>query len=313
MVFDRLKRLISVEPEETEWFPDYTDYKSWEDITAILRRLHEEHPNITELKSLGESVKSKDLWLMTISKHLNRLEGKKGVFIVGCHHGREVISAETATYILEWILGNLELPDIKNAINHGFIQVMLMHNPDGRKVVTRKNANKVDLNRNYTFRWGEDGASHWPGSEIYCGSDPLSEPETKILDKLFKDSGINRIPYSVTYHSGIEAILYPWGDKYEDAPDLPEILEIGLKTELEARKRNLVPLEYYQSVELYPATGTMEDHVYAYYDSLCFCVEVYRGSGSVWDYFNPPKDQINTVCQRNIPLIVVLLRSLLEH
>ncbi|MFX0090851.1 MAG: M14 family zinc carboxypeptidase [Candidatus Hodarchaeota archaeon] len=313
MVFKWLKDLLGGEPKTTEWFPDYNDYKSWEDISNIVKRLHKENPSITELTSSGGSVEKKDLWLMTISKHIGNLTDKKGVFIVGCHHGREVISSETAVYVLEWLLGNLEQSDIKKAIDHGFIQVMIMHNPDGRKRITRKNANSVDLNRNYSYRWGEDGASHWPGSQIYCGPKALSEPEAEILDKHFKDMGISRFPYSITYHSGIEAILFPWGDKYEDAPDLPEIKVIGKETEQEAKKRNLAPLDYYQSVELYPATGTMGDHVYALYDSLCYCVEVYQGSGPIWEYFNPPKDKINDTCKRNIPLVVVLLRRLLNH
>ena len=67
----------------------------------------------------------------------------------------------------------------------------------------------------------------------------------------------------------------------------------------------------YQSVHLYPTSGTYEDHVYATYAVLSFCVEVYVGSYStVWDYFNPPPSKINAVCHKNLPLLLALLSEL---
>ncbi|MFX0205051.1 MAG: hypothetical protein ACFFDT_03630, partial [Candidatus Hodarchaeota archaeon] len=67
----------------------------------------------------------------------------------------------------------------------------------------------------------------------------------------------------------------------------------------------------YQSVNLYPTSGTYEDHVYAMYDALSFCVEVYVGDyGNIWDYFNPPKNKIDEVCERNLPLVLALFNEL---
>ena len=82
MVFKKLKDIIGGDSTPSEWFPDYKEYKSWEDITSIIKKLHEEHKDITELKSSGNSVNGKSLWLMTISNHLNNLNDKKGVLIV---------------------------------------------------------------------------------------------------------------------------------------------------------------------------------------------------------------------------------------
>lgn len=39
----------------------------------------------------------------------------------------------------------------------------------------------VDLNRNYGYRWGGEGASRRPCDEIYAGSRQFSEPETAAL------------------------------------------------------------------------------------------------------------------------------------
>jgi protein MpaA len=54
-------------------------------------------------------------------------------------------------------------------------------NPDGVAVVTRQNAHHVDLNRNFPWEWRPLGS---PGTTFYSGPRPLSEPETRIAQRL---------------------------------------------------------------------------------------------------------------------------------
>ena len=68
----------------------------------------------------------------------------------------------------------------------------------------------VDLNRNFSYRWGYDneGSSPDPSSETYRGPAPNSEPETKALDRLFRRIGFE---FFVNYHSAAELLLYGVG------------------------------------------------------------------------------------------------------
>lgn len=50
-------------------------------------------------------------------------------------------------------------------------------NPDGGKLLTRRNANEVDINRNFPIRW----AASDPSARTYSGPSPASEPETLAL------------------------------------------------------------------------------------------------------------------------------------
>ncbi len=67
----------------------------------------------------------------------------------------------------------------------------------------------VDLNRNWGYQWGGEGASTSQGSDTYRGASGFSEPETQAI----RDFITNR-PYiraHVDVHSYSQLILSPWG------------------------------------------------------------------------------------------------------
>ena len=74
----------------------------------------------------------------------------------------------------------------------------------------------VDLNRNYSYRWGGDGSSGTPSDETYRGTDPFSEPESRVV----RDFVVAHpdITAAITFHTYAELILYPYGYTYDDLP-----------------------------------------------------------------------------------------------
>jgi murein peptide amidase A len=115
---------------------------------------------VNRTTTFGFSVKGRPLTVTEIGNPASHHR----VLIVGCIHGSEcsgiaitsaLRAAVPSTDVDFWLV-----PDL---------------NPDGYSLGTRQNANGVDLNRNFPFKWMRLGS---PGSSDYSGRASLSQPES---------------------------------------------------------------------------------------------------------------------------------------
>ena len=83
---------------------------------------------------------------------------------------------------------------------------------ESKKFCERKNGRGVDVNRNFPVNFGVKEKDYDPNEE-FPGPYAMSEPESKVLEKLFKDVK----PHAwVNVHSGMEAIFTPYDHKNEE-------------------------------------------------------------------------------------------------
>jgi protein MpaA len=93
--------------------------------------------------------------------------GGRRVLVIGVIHGDE--DAGVA------IVDDLRANPVPDGVELWLVESM---NPDGQASQERGNANGVDLNRNFPYKWGPIGE---PGDSQYAGTGPASEPETQAL------------------------------------------------------------------------------------------------------------------------------------
>ena len=125
----------------------------------------------------------------------------------------------------------------------------------------------VDLNRNYPYAWGEVYGLQWPWTEVYQGPEPLSEPEVRAIVTYMSSK---KPIVAISLHSGIEALLYPWG--YWSGE---ENFEANLYKALLQKISEVTKWEYGVASELYPASGVWDDWAFGDLHCLAFTAEIY--------------------------------------
>ena len=185
----------------------------------------------------------------------------------------------------------------------------------------------VDLNRNYNYSWGSDeGASSDKHNETYYGSAPFSENETRALRDFVESivrQGLN-FSFAISYHSGIRAILYPWG-YMSDTPDDEILLKYA------DFLSNITNYQDIQGYDLYPVSGEWSDWLYGIYHIPSYTIEVYRDDAelnklnnptqtlngflyipfNVTKFFNPSEKEITSVANPNYKAVVELAYTLI--
>lgn len=166
-----------------------------------------------------------------------------------------------------------ELVQDNGSIGNFDVYVVPMANPDGynysftsdrlwrknRRITSQPGCGGVDLNRNWDFHYGV-GASENECSEVYRGSEPFSEPETKALrDAMTKVK--DQLKVVMSLHSYGQQLLYPWGyTKHIIAPDTSDLIARG-KVFADAAKsvHNTVYKVVNSAGDLYKASGATDD------------------------------------------------------
>jgi hypothetical protein len=170
----------------------------------------------------------------------------------------------------------------------------------------------VDLNRNYDYQWNAacSSGSSDPNSEAYRGPTPFSEPETQAIRDLVLQ---HNFKYALSFHSGSECIIYPWG--YTTIPTIhdPVFKEIAGNLSLLTGARAVQG-----AVGLYTTSGVWDDWMYGDRGIFALTCEIYSdpskfewapGSdpGSwrlrgVTQFYNPVPNDIEKVIQRWLPV-----------
>ena len=116
--------------------------------------------------NLGRSVQGRPIHAV----ELGDFDNERSLLVVGVIHGNETAGMPIARRLTSGSPGRERLLIVVNDLN-----------PDGVAAGTRQNADRVDLNRNFPWRWRPLGS---PGYLQYSGPRPLSEPEARAARAL---------------------------------------------------------------------------------------------------------------------------------
>lgn len=244
------------------------------------------------IDEVGRSVEGRPIEAVSIAGPDRRPspedEDRPVAFVLANIHGVEVIAGELALRLVKDLCaGRSARAD--ELVGRADVVVVPVAHPDGRERAfeslgrsgvfvgaPRRNANGVDLNRNWPPPPG--ASDHWlpiAGTGVrwlpwHRGPAPLSEPETRALHDL-----VHRVrPFALlNLHSTGRILTYPWSSK----PEPPDDLE-GFERMVEAFTGAQGRWRYRskQSRAWYPILGSSNDHVYGALGTLAMAVELCR-------------------------------------
>lgn len=207
-----------------------TEYRTWDEYIAEVYEMEQQYPELAKVHVIGFSRENRPLLAVEISTALGVEDGRPEHVHVAMHHAREWPTGELALDLAWYLLDNYGTDARVTAILDEIrVWVLPNINPDGfwhsQNVyqMWRKNRSPnadgsygVDLNRNYSYKWGGTGSSTSPRSDTYHGTGPFSEPEMAAFrDFLLKRQAVTLI----SGHTHGQWLLYAWGYKSELIPD----------------------------------------------------------------------------------------------
>lgn len=298
-------------PAEDSEYHDYTE------MVQKLRDLNQKFPNYTKLESIGRTVEGREIWALIIRTNPSSMPLPQAVFMGG-HHAREHLSVETPLRLAEWVLNSYAGEDarIMALLDEREIHMIPAVNPDGLEFdiadgkykTWRKNRKRnsdgtygVDLNRNYSYKWGTGGSSSNPRSDTFKGPTPFSEPETQAIQKYVQS--LTEAKILLSFHTFSKLILYPWGHTNDKVSKEKDLLVFQKMAQRMSNWNGYRPM---QSSGLYIASGDTTDWAYGELGIFSFTFEL--DPKEQWEGgFYPGDEIIQSVVEKNKEPFLYLL------
>jgi len=196
---------------------DLCEYGNHAKLISNLESIQENFPGFARTGSIGRSVQGRDLRYIVISKNVQERDDLEPmVKLVGNMHGDETVGRQLIYYFANHLLTNYNKSGyIKFLVDNTEIHLLPTLNPDGFEVSKhseknaspcmhksrgRKNAKRVDLNRNFPDIWNTGFTTL---DSMLFGR----QLETQAMIRWIKT---NPFVLSANFHGGAVVANYPW-------------------------------------------------------------------------------------------------------
>ncbi|RHY37830.1 hypothetical protein DYB25_012279 [Aphanomyces astaci] len=189
-------------------------FRTSKQIFEYADKLMKQNPKLLTREAISTTVQNKTIYAYKLTSGFAK---KKSLYFQSLLHAREWVAGSSNLYALSAILDDMAHGKVTAAHSYNLYFVPIV-NIDGYDIswtkgkrLQRKNANEVDLNRNWPARFDHPKEDKVSSSPRFPGPGALSEPETKGIDNWLKTKS-SELAGCVDVHSYAGKILYPNGD-----------------------------------------------------------------------------------------------------
>jgi hypothetical protein len=241
-------------------------YRTYAQVCSTMTALAGNYPLICRLETLGFSVQNRAILAMRVTDNPQIEEAEPEFRIVGPHHGDEKIATEIALSFLQYVLASYDTSaSINNVVDSTELWVVPILNVDGHVANSRTNANGIDLNRDYGYRWSGMGNS----------PSPFSQKETRLVRQ--HDIG-NNIAIEFAYHSAASYVNYLWDNHPADPPDSGFVEALARQYADSTYGSNTTRLDAINGYEWYEVDGSCQDASFGLFGNIAYTIETEQPS-----------------------------------
>jgi len=192
---------MSSSPDEIR---NWDTYPTYEGYIAMMYQFQSTYPNLCKIDSIGPSVQGRTLLFAKISDNISTKEAEPQFMYTATMHGDETCGYVLMLRLIDYLLTKYGIdPFVTNLVNNIEIWINPLANPDGTYYggnhtvngAIRRNANNVDLNRNFPDpRVGPYPTGPWAIETI----------------AMMNIASANNFVMSANFHGGVEVVNYPW-------------------------------------------------------------------------------------------------------
>jgi hypothetical protein len=263
-------------------------YRTYAQVCSIMTALADSYPLICRLDTLGFSVQNRAILMMRVTDNPQTEEAEPEFRVVGPHHGNEKIASEIALSFLQYVLASYDTSTaVRNMLDSTELWVIPILNVDGHVANNRTNANGIDLNRDYGYRWSGQGNS----------TSPFSQQETRLV----RQHGIdNNIAIEFEYHSTAAYVNYLWDNHPADPPDSSFILALAVEYMDSTYGSSTTQLDTINGYRWYEVDGSCQDASFGLFGSLAYTIETDLPT---------PQAKIDSICVANRRALLGIIRA----
>merc|ERR1719471_1721680 len=278
-------------------------YSNWQGLDAQLAQVESlvaSSGGIATIETAGQSLQGRAMKIVRFRGE-GYSPGRPRIFVTFNIHAREWITGMSGVYAVENLIEKVR--QNPSYLTGTEVVLMPMSNPDGFLHSTtstrmhRKNmanacsySNRgVDLNRNFRSYWNQGGSSSNPCSDTYHGPSAASEPETKVIERVMRES---QMTVYIDVHAFSQLIISSWGYTTRNHPRSAEFRRLGGK--IQSAIRSVSGRTWREgpiAQVLYAASGSTTDTA-TDLGALGVCFELRPGQGGGSGGFAPPARDI---------------------
>ncbi|KAM5228732.1 carboxypeptidase O [Ctenodactylus gundi] len=295
----------------------YTKYHPMAEIYEWMSQITEEYADVVTQHFLGMTYETRPMYYLKISRPSNN--PKKIIWMDCGIHAREWIAPAFCQWFVKETLQNYkDNSRISRLLGRLEFYILPVLNIDGyiyswttdrlwRKSRSSHNNGTCfgsDLNRNFNASWCSVGASKNCEDLTFCGTGPLSEPESKAVSSLV-DLKKEDIVCFLTMHSYGQLILTPYGYTKNKSSNHEELIQVGQKAANALKAKHGANYRVGSSADiLYYTSGSSRDWARDIGIPFSYTFEL-RDNGTYG--FVLPEDQIQPTCEENMEAVLSIL------